>query len=179
MYYLITMRIVRLIQFGVVICLLLSATHLTAQSYSKTTISQLELEHLTGLYTGQLQYKDYSDGQITTIKLLGNVYYKNDALVMETIINERGKIYRNSMKFKIKKGQVHYGGKTQLLSKEIDYEAQVMEFTLGRKGKDNKKTVDLKFEFVAGLNNITLSKWVKPNGEKEYFKRNEYSFDRY
>lgn len=150
-----------------------------SQEYDKTKVKQTELEHLTGLYTGQLQYKDYGDGQITTIKLIGNVYFKNDALIIETVINERGKIYRSSKKLKIKNGQIHYGGKTKLHSKHIDFDAQIMELEFARKGKDNKKSVDLKFEFVAGLDNIKLSKWVKPKGSEDYFKRNEYSFKRY
>jgi len=179
MYYLFASRIGRIMKLVIAIIVCLSQLNLVAQEYDKSRVLPTELEHLTGLYTGQLQYKDYGDGQITTIKLLGNCYFKNETLYLETIINERGKIYRNKMKFRLKNGQIHYGGMTKLTSKVIDYKAQVMELEFVRKGRDNKKPVELKFEFKAGLNNIVLSKWVKAKDNKEFFKRNEYSFQRY
>lgn len=165
-----------LVFFFVLFCIGFTAC---SQPSNNLKIEAKELEHLTGLYTGELNYKDYNLDGNTLVKLLGNCYFKKDTMNIDITINEKGTVHHYTLKYQFKGGTIFHESETKILEKQIDYDKQIMDIVFSRDGKDDDKSCTFKYEMQAGINKIVISKFVKYQDKDDYFKRNEYTLNRY
>ncbi len=165
--------------FLLVLCLLFA--ELTASTLVEPPQPSAEdFKVVLGTHTGALEYKDYSGGGMVKLSLVGVSYIKKDKLILEHMIYE-GKVYRQKYEFDFKKGAVNMNGEDMTILENTFKQETNRKLVLSHRGKDGNKNRKCTFRYTLSYENdqFTIVKEVKFDDEQEYFKRNQYTLQKF
>jgi hypothetical protein len=142
------------------------------------TVSSNDLQGITGNWTGQLSYLNYSDNKEVTIKAtLAVVKKKKNVFIFN--FDYPGEAGHGSKE----KYQIRNKGRSLAHQRVIErtvLEDGSIKIILEEKGKDgnDQKSAIFHHVLVVGTNTFTISKRVRFENENDFFQRNKYIFSR-
>ncbi len=153
------------------------ATFLLLLSLSSQTITFDHLLVYEGEWQGILTYLNYGDDQtLVDLPVRMVATQKKDRLNFEYYYNEGdGRTEKRTGSFKVSKGKIYYNGKWDVSKSEIE-DLQNWSLELVSEGKDNNKPASFKKTVEVSPTYIEVTKWVKYEGESDYFMRNKHVF---
>lgn len=156
-------------------------TQITAILLLLTLNSQnITFEHLSvyeGEWEGTLTYLNYGDDKtLVDLPVRMVATRKNDRMNFEYFYNEGdGRTEKRTGSFKVKGDKIYYNGKWDVVNTQIE---NVSNWYLELKsdGKDNNRNASFKKIVVVAPKKIEVTKWVKYEGESDFFMRNRHVF---
>ena len=156
---------------------MLTAFFLVASSKAQT-ISVDDIKPIEGNWVGTLTYLDYSSNKEATIQSSLIVKIKNDKKYEFDIRFPKEPGYGGKDKYHIKEnGAMINDMKIIERVKQPDGALKIVMESKGKDGNDNKKAT-FHHIMLVGKTNFSITKMVKFEGEKEFFQRNQYVFNR-
>ncbi len=148
-----------------------------------TSISLSELNFMTGVWEGYLEYLDYGDNK-TRVRLPTTIRYETtkDAVsyTMAFIEPDGSKVADKGGIRPVRDGsKILFDGRThQVLAKEIDPKTETFRIVLTNTGKDDNKSATFTTTILRQKATLTITKQVKYDDQETSFVRNEFSLQR-
>ncbi|MCA0153912.1 hypothetical protein [Winogradskyella vincentii] len=134
-------------------------------------ISDFEILNNTS-WEGQLTYKDYQSGKLSTIDATMQMKIKNDRIITNIQYTyEPNK--NNSSSVKLKKDGAYYGNEKVISNSKIDDERIFVTYY---EGKDNGRKADIFITHKFDDDNLKIVKEVQYKNDENRFVRNTYQF---
>ncbi len=127
-------------------------------------------------WTGSLSYLDYSSGKMSSIPVGLNFDMPKGRKLKYAVIYPGETQYNATETIKISKDGLRINGHA-VLSKSVETDGSLL-ITTKHQGKDNGKSAAIKTGYVIADNVFKITKDVKLAGSENYFRRNEYLFER-
>jgi hypothetical protein len=143
----------------------------TAQSVSST-----DLKMMTGNWTGQLTYLDYTSNKQESIKAALAVEMKNEHILELAYSYPAEKGYGGKDKFRLRENGTMIND-MKVIERSIQPDG-ALKIVIEEKGKDGNDSKKATFHHVilAGKDQLTITKLVKFDDEENFFQRNQYVF---
>ena len=148
----------------------------TGFSFQSPTIKASEFKPWLGNWKGTLSYKDYSSGEMTSIKVemkLGPIADADKIVYAESYPDEPDHNFSDTLRFS-QDGKLINSG--VLASKKKS--SGNLEFILTSEGEDDGQKSEIKVTYIFSKNSYTRKKEVRHRGQGDYFLRNEYKMTR-
>lgn len=162
--------------FKTILFLLLFAA--SAQAQTSFTVSVNDVLPWEGLYQGTLTYLDYTTNERVTLRLVAECNVGKNDMDLAILIQEWGKRYKQRYKYAFKGGTLNFEGPWRLEQAEIAN--GVRTYVFFKKGVDGneRKPCTFRLTFSGTADSFRITKDVLFEGEKAFFNRNEYQFER-
>lgn len=145
-----------------------------------THSQQISFDHLLvyeGEWEGTLTYLNYGDDKtLVDLPVRMVATQKKDRMNFEYFYNEGdGRTEKRTGSFRVKGDKIYYNGKWELVDSQVeDLENWALE--LKSEGKDNNRPASFKKTVEVSPKRIEVTKWVKYEGESDFFMRNRHVF---